>query len=43
MTKPDTKDLIDLGAASVETKGMQTQFSADELNQHKLSLGLAND
>jgi hypothetical protein len=34
---------IDLGRASRETKGMQTQFAADELNQHKPSPGLAQD
>ena len=43
MTKSDFDDVIDLGAATVETKGMQTQFAADESLQHKPTPGLLND
>jgi hypothetical protein len=35
--------LIDLGAASVATKGNVTQYQADEINQHRLTAGLSND
>ena len=43
MTKSELQDVVDLGAASVETKGMNTQFEADELAQHKPNPGLSND
>jgi hypothetical protein len=43
MTKSDTNELIDLGSASVETKGLSTQYPADDMNQHKPTPGLAKD
>ena len=45
MTKFDheTEDLIDLGNASVETKGAKTIYDPDETSQHKLVPGLAAD
>ncbi|ESQ84213.1 hypothetical protein AEAC466_10740 [Asticcacaulis sp. AC466] len=45
MTKFDheTEDLIDLGHASVETKGNQTIYAPDEVAQHLRQPGLSND
>ncbi|CAL4869360.1 hypothetical protein MMA231_03652 (plasmid) [Asticcacaulis sp. MM231] len=45
MTKFDheSEDLIDLGNASVETKGNQTIFAPDEVAQHLRQPGLSND
>jgi hypothetical protein len=43
MTKTDSSPLIDLGVASVETKGVTTQFAPDDMAQHKPTPGLAND
>ncbi|WP_155913607.1 benenodin family lasso peptide [Asticcacaulis sp. AC466] len=43
MTKIEPQDVIDLGAASAETKGMQTQFQADDALQHKPNPGLSHD
>ena len=43
MSESESNPVIDLGAVSVETKGMQTQFAPDDLAQHKPSPGLADD
>lgn len=45
MTKFDheAEDLIDLGSASVETKGNQTIYAPDDAAQHVRPLGLSND
>jgi hypothetical protein len=39
----DAAGLIDLGNASVETKGVQTQYAPDEILQHKDRPGLSAD